>query len=160
MEYNETLCIDASLTGIGGVWKNRVYASPILDIPDLKIVHLEMINILIAIRIWANHWQYKTVTFSCDNMAVVQVVHSGKTKDPMLAACIRNIWLEASIHDITIKIEHIKGKNNVIGCTQITQWILYSSTKLLKNTLGNRSVVIILILILTCNCRLDRPCSG
>ena len=48
-------------------------------------------------------------------MAVVQVVHSGKTKDPMLAACVRNIWLEASIHDITIKIEHIKGKNNVIA---------------------------------------------
>ena len=48
-------------------------------------------------------------------MTVVQVVQSGKTKDSMLAACIRNIWLEASIHDITIKIDHIKGKNNVVA---------------------------------------------
>ena len=36
-------------------------------------------------------------------------------QNPMLAACIRNIRLEASIHDITTTIEHIKGKNNVIA---------------------------------------------
>ena len=115
LEDNETLCIDASLTDIGGVWGNRVYAIPILDIPDFafKIVHLEMINILITIRICSKHCQHKSVTFFCDNMAVVQVVQPGKTKDPMLAACIRNIWLEASMYDITIKIEHIKGKSNV-----------------------------------------------
>ena len=83
----------ASLTGIGGVWDNRVYASPNIGIPgfELKIVHLEMINVLIAIRVWANYWRHKKVTFFCDNMAVVQVVQSGKTKDPMLAACIRNM---------------------------------------------------------------------
>ena len=117
LEDNETLCIDAFLTDIGGVWGNRVYAIPILDIPDFafKIVHLEMINILITIRIWAKHCQHKSVTFFCDNMAVVQVVQPGKTKDPMLAACIRNIWLEASMYDITIKIEHIKGKSNVVA---------------------------------------------
>ena len=45
----------------------------------------------------------------------MQVVHSGETNDPMLVACIRNIWLEASIYDINIKSEHITGKNNVVA---------------------------------------------
>ena len=68
IENSETLCIDASLTGVGGVWGNRVYASPIIGIPgfELKIVHLEIINVLIAIRVWANLWQHKNITFRCD----------------------------------------------------------------------------------------------
>ena len=113
---------------------------------------------LIAIRVWAKHWQYKKVTFFCDNMAVVQVVHSGKTKDPMLAACIRNIWLEASTYDITIKMYTLKVKimewqTHFPGCIQTTQWILHLSEKLLMNMFGNTCIVIILTLILTCYCR-------
>ena len=51
----------------------------------------------------------------CDNLAVVQVVKSSKTKDKFLAACIRNIWLILASNDIEIVIEHIEGKKNVIA---------------------------------------------
>ena len=45
------LCLDGSLTGIGAIWDNRVYAAPVPSIPGfaLKIVHLEMWNIAIAL---------------------------------------------------------------------------------------------------------------
>ena len=51
----------------------------------------------------------------CDNLAVVQVVKSSKTKDQFLAACIRNIWLISASNDIEIVIEYIEGKKNVIA---------------------------------------------
>ena len=45
----------------------------------------------------------------CDNMAVVQVVDLGKSKDDFLAACIRNIWLLTATFDTDLYISLIKG---------------------------------------------------
>ena len=46
---------------------------------------------------------------------MVQVVTTGKTRDAVLGACIRNIWILASVLDIDIKTKHIIGKKNVIA---------------------------------------------
>ena len=109
--------MDASLTGLGGIWCDRVYATPIIPLIhwDLKIVHLEMLNLLVAVRKWKNCWAHSKVKVHCDNMAVVQVVGSGKTKDPYLAACLRNLWLLTATHDIELIVEHIQGKKNVVA---------------------------------------------
>ena len=109
--------IDSWLTGVGGVWNNRVYSAPIPTFVglDLNITQLEMINVLIALRVWASHWVHSTVRFSCDNLAVVQVVTSGKTKDSFLNACLRNIWLVTATYDIDLLIDHIQGSKNIIA---------------------------------------------
>ena len=109
--------LDASLTGLGAIWNNRVYSTPIFVIPgfQLKIVHLEMLNIVLALRTWGSYWKHHKIKIFCDNLAVVQVVKSSKTKDKFLAACIRNIWLISASNDIEIVIEHIEGKKNVIA---------------------------------------------
>ena len=82
----DALHLDACLTGIGGIWHAMVYSSPAPVIPgfDLKIVHLEMVNVLVALRIWGKFWQHSQVKIYCDNLAVVQVVASSKTRDPFL----------------------------------------------------------------------------
>ena len=110
-----SLHIDASLTGLGGIWNDEVYATPIcnLFVINLKIVHLEMLNLVIALRVWARKWTHSVVKFYCDNMAVVQVVQTGRTKDQFLALCLRNIWLITASHDIDLHIEHIQGAHNV-----------------------------------------------
>ena len=117
LPYNHTLHIDASLTGLGGVWNNEVYASPIFNIygMDLKIVHLEMLNLVIALKLWARKWSHSVVRFFCDNLAVVQVVRTGKTRDNMLSLCLRNIWLITATYDIDLHIEHIQGQANTIA---------------------------------------------
>ena len=111
----QTLHVDASLTGLGGVWNKEVYATPIFNIygSDLKIVHLEMLNLDIALKLWAQKWAHSTVKFYCDNLAVVQVVNTGKTKDEWLALALRNIWLILATYDIALRIKHIKGSHNV-----------------------------------------------
>ena len=74
-----------------------------------------MFNILLALRVWGNHWRHFIVKSHCDNLAVVQVVQTSKTKDPFLAACIRNIWMITAISDIEIQIDPVKGVNNIIA---------------------------------------------
>ena len=108
---SQTLHVDASLTGLGGVWNNQVYATPIFDIYDtpLKIFHLEMLNLVIALKLWARDWAHSAVKFYCDNLAVVQVVRTGKTRDNMLALCLRNIWLITASYDTDLHIDHIQG---------------------------------------------------
>ena len=114
IQQPHTLHIDASLTGLGGVWGNRVYSTPIYPFPtfEMGIVHWEMFNVLLALRVWGDHWKHSLVRFYCDNLAVVQVVQTSKTKDPFLAACIRNIWMITATLDIEIHIDHVKGINN------------------------------------------------
>ena len=109
------LHVDASLTGLGGIWGEEVYATPVSLIvgKKLKIVHLEMLNIVVALRLWASEWAHSAVKFFCDNWAVVQVVKTEKTKDAFLGACSRNIWLLMATYDTDLQIEHIRGKKNI-----------------------------------------------
>ena len=81
------------------------------------IVHLEMLNVVVALRLWGGHWRNGCITIFCDNYSVVQVIMSGKTKDPFLALCIRNIWLLAAYNDIELIVRHIPGINNTIADT-------------------------------------------
>ena len=76
--------LDASLTGVGGVWKSSVYAQSLKSLPqslkNLNIATLEMLNILVSLRIWAQHWKFKKIHFLCDNIAVVQVISLAEPK--------------------------------------------------------------------------------
>ena len=70
---------------------------------------------LVTLRVWANDWAHSTVKFKCDNLAVVQVVASRKTRDRFLSACLRNIWLVTASYDIDLQIEHIQGHENIMA---------------------------------------------
>ena len=49
--------LDTCLTGMGGCWKNLIYQLPIpLGYKAMRIVHLEMINILVATKLFKNVW--------------------------------------------------------------------------------------------------------
>ena len=98
---------------------------------DLQIVHLEMLNILAAIRVWQNQWKDKKVGIACDNLAVVQVLNIGRTRDLTLAAIARNIQYEAAVSNIHLQVTHIPGKQNVIA-DLLSRW---------KNTVNPHSLL-------------------
>ena len=90
-----------------------VYTLPIpLGYKNYTIVHLEILNIVVALKIWSEHWQDKIIEIKCDNMAVVEVLRSGKARDAILATCARNIWLLTSLFNIQLVVNHIPGKYN------------------------------------------------
>ena len=105
--------LDACLTSLGGCWKNFVYHLAIpLGYNSMGIVHLEMINILVALKLFKNMWSGKKVLIKCDNQAVVTVLRSGRTKDPFLGAFARNVWFTAAVADVELQYTHVLGKNN------------------------------------------------
>ena len=74
-----------------------------------------MFNILVAIRVWASEWQSKNIEIFCDNEAVVTVLNTGKTRDNWLATISRNIFMESSKFDISLKFTHVQGKSNQVA---------------------------------------------
>ena len=115
--------LDTCLDGLGGVWKNYVYHLPIpKHYLGLTIVHLEMVNILVAIKTFGPFWAKRKILVKCDNQAVVAVLTHNKTKDAFLAACARNVWLLAASYDLEISYVHIKGKNNAIA-DLLSRWV-------------------------------------
>ena len=73
--------LDACLVGLGGRCHNFVYHLPIVrHYKNLAITQLEMVNILVVTRLFASLWYRK----KCDNLAVVQVLETGRTRDPFL----------------------------------------------------------------------------
>ena len=93
--------------------------TPIHNLGDLKlsIIHFEMLNIVVALQAWGNYWRHRALQVNCDNLGVVQLVKTGKTKDPFQALCIRNIWLLTASYDIDLDISHIPGRYNIIADT-------------------------------------------
>ena len=108
--------LDACLTGMGAIHNNEVYQ---LDLPEnwknKNIATLEMLNVLVAIRLWSKNWENKTLKIFCDNAAVVSVLNTGKTRDPILAAICRNIFMLCAKSDIELKFAHIRGEKNIIA---------------------------------------------
>ena len=111
--FNQKLELDACLTGMGGVCGNYVYHLKIeRGYGNLNIVHLEMLNILVALRIFGPQWAKQKLLIKCDNDAVVKVMNSGRTQDQFLGACARNIWFHSALLDIDIKYVHVLGSQN------------------------------------------------
>ena len=108
--------LDTCLTGLGGRLDNLVYHLPIVrGFANLDIVHLEMVNIVMALCLFARFWSGTRVLVKCDNDAVVKVLNAGKARDPFLGACARNIWHLAALTDVDLQYVHVLGKNNTVA---------------------------------------------
>ena len=108
--------VDASLQGLGGRWGNLVYKILIpLGYVSYGIVQLEMLNVMVAIKLWSRFWKGKKITLECDNGAVVAILQHGKTRDPVLAAVARNIRMIAANWDVEVHVIHIPGVENRVA---------------------------------------------
>ena len=63
---HHTVHLDACLTGFGGCSTNMVYDLPIpLGYKNDTRVHLEILNIVAALKIWGDYWQDKIRQYGC-----------------------------------------------------------------------------------------------
>ena len=59
----------------------------------------------------------------CDNMAVMEVLSSGRARDSIMATCARNVWLLAAMFNVNIIVSHIRGRDNSIA-DLLSRWHL------------------------------------
>ena len=116
--------LDACLEGLGAIFENQVYSIQIpKNFENYTIVHLEMLNILVALRLWCNQWKTNKILLKCDNQAVVSVLNSGKTQDLTLGAMARNISMLLAIYDIELQVIHILGADNKVA-DLLSRWFI------------------------------------
>ena len=122
-----TIELDACPVGFGAICMNEAYAikNP-QNYENYSKVHLEMLNILVALRVWAKQWSNKKILLKCDKEAVVSVFNSGKTQDMTLAAMARNINMLLAVEDIDLQVIHILGSDNKIA-DLLSRWSIASN---------------------------------
>ena len=133
-----TVELDACLQGLGAVCMNQVHAMKIpVHLHNYSIVHLEMLNILVTIRVWKTFFKNKRIIIKCNNQAWVSVLNSGRSYDLTLCAIARNIMMETATNDVDLQIVHILGVNNKIADI-LSRWYITKDPNItLKQLLPN-----------------------
>ena len=124
---DEVLETEACLLGFGAWNSNRQYfhmAFPqsILDL-DLHINALEMLTIIVACQVWGKHWPGKRLVVNCDNEASVTVLNTGRSRDPFLQACLRELAFVTARFEVEIRGNHVPGVTNRIP-DALSRWDL------------------------------------
>ena len=115
MEPDVTFATDSCLKGCGGIYFKQYFHVPfpqnIMD-QQLPIHKLEMLAVLLAVRIWGRYCRGMKIQIYCDNDSCVQVLNSSRTKDPFLATCLRELWLEVATFGFELRAVHLLGEEN------------------------------------------------
>ena len=80
-----TIGLHTATTCLGAAFGSFVYSFNISS-ENVKgsIVHIEMLNILVALRLWGKLWHKNRIVIYCDNQAAVSVLNTGKSVDKLL----------------------------------------------------------------------------
>ena len=109
---DEQLELDSCLTGCGGLcgqyYYSCAYPSSILGAAH-PIAHLEMLNVVVALRMWAPLWEGHKIQIYCDNMNTCIALQTGRSKDSFMQACVRSVFVLSVSHDIEILVCHRPG---------------------------------------------------
>lgn len=82
LQADVRLELDACPTGVGGIFSNEYYHSEIpLSVRGLLSgsAHFELLNVVLAAKLWAPQWAGYRVQFACDNTTAVAIINSGRT---------------------------------------------------------------------------------
>ena len=104
--------LDACLSGCGAWCASQFYGRKFpKDVIDEKhsIAHLEMLNLVVAVKVWAKWWAGHRIEIRSDNMNTCLLVMSGKSKDDFMLSCARELYEIVAAHDIDLSVIHVPG---------------------------------------------------
>ena len=117
-KMNEMLATDACLQGAGGICENSYFHTRFPESLEVgkkyHIAHLEMIAIVVALKIWKDKLSKQKFLIGCDNQNVVAILTTGRTRNKLLQAILREITFLLAKMGSELCIHYIKSENNVI----------------------------------------------
>ena len=102
---------DASNVAVAGYWQGDWFVE--LTDTSHTIAWRELYAVVLAAATWAPAWSGRKILFHCDNMAVVQVLASGSSKNPELMALLRALFFIAASYQFTFSSTYVNIKLNV-----------------------------------------------
>ncbi len=107
-----TIECDSCLSGCGAIWENLCHHTTFphfIMAMNLSICHLEALNCLVSIKLWAQSMANSTVKLLSDSMVTVNTLLNAKGRDPFLLKCAREMWLVCAKYNINLIPAHIPG---------------------------------------------------
>ncbi len=105
----------ACLVG-GGAWSGLEFISfPFPEVVLQEATHinaLELLVVMVAVKIWHRNMSNSRVQIFCDNLASVQCLNSGRTKDPYMLSLLREICYTCARVNCQLKAIHLPGVSN------------------------------------------------
>ena len=105
--------LDACLTGCGAYIGSHYYSEPFpTDVLQQQhiIAHLELLNVVVATKVWAELWAGQRIKVNCDNTTACLAIQSGRSRDPFIQRCIRELFVLCTVHDIELRAVHKPGE--------------------------------------------------
>jgi len=129
-EPDAVIEVDACLSSAGGNWLrgemfHEKFPEDILKHGyDINI--LEMLTLTIALKVWGYCVKGRLLVIHCDNMVTCTVVNSGRSRNPVLQDCLRELVYWAAKFECHLKAVHIPGdRNRAADC--LSRWHLDTS---------------------------------
>ena len=91
----------------GGIYA-EVFPPQVLE-QEHSIARLEMLNIVVALKVWRGHWAGKRVRIEGDNLNTCLALQTGRFRDPFLQHCVRELFLITAASDIELLALHKPG---------------------------------------------------
>ena len=95
----------------------------------MSIFHLEALNAVVAMRVWAPQFANQLFHLLSDNSTDVVIFQAEKGKDPFLQACTKEIWLTCAAWNITLAVGHVAGVTLTSTADDLSQWHLGQAFK-------------------------------
>jgi hypothetical protein len=106
-----TLECNSCLTGGGAIWGSHCHSMTypaFISALNLSICHMEALNCLVSMKLWAHKMRDTTVHLLCDSIVTIHVLKSAKGRDPFLLRCAQEMWLISARYNIHIPA-HVPG---------------------------------------------------
>ena len=84
-------------------------------VTGISIDWQELFAIYIACFLWGPHWSGKRICFWCDNLPVVTIINSKRSKSSRIMDLVRSITILTLVHNFTFTAKHIPGLDNSIA---------------------------------------------
>ncbi len=125
-EPDAVLATDACLAGCGGVSGGCFFHATFPEAISKQGLHinaLELLTLTVALKLWGPQLKGERIVVLCDNMASVQVLNSGASRDQFSQACLREVCWHAARHQFEVRGRHIPGVSNRLP-DLLSRWTL------------------------------------
>ena len=90
-----------------GMWPKKCFG--------LHISLLELYPIFLAFHLYGDQFKDKCICIHSDNIAVVHILNSNTSKDPLMMIMVRKLVLFCMLNNVLLKAQHIPGVDNELA---------------------------------------------